>query len=543
MENNPFGSDPFEAPKSGAEKSDKDTKKEKKKSAAAETPVSAAKKDRAQHELARSIDKLPLFERDQKPAAETTADKKAETAGEQPLETLSPEEQQHIQQETAREHLAASEQAEPDVAEQRELADKFLEKVADGQDPEAAFAETVEVADLSETERAELFGTEAAPELPETVDAQPETTAEDGTIDTSDNTEGVVDWRSRSAAMPKPARGTAGGATPPPPLTPPTAGGSAAAAPRGGGGPATSTPLTPNSLPPKVETYYRDRSRAGDLLVIGLVGYLIGRRRGRIRTEKKLLPVQRKLEKQVKQLQEDLTYKERQLVAVKARRQLVEARPIVVPAERTQPGRSETRLGMKKPAPAERLGHMVIAAEAPRKTSERASAEKSSSIRSSFRAERVPDMSRSELLELSEKILVEGATLRSIYESRLIGERQLRYLVSEYLQGKDIRKDLRHEMVEHEIDFERDPILRDRVRSHLTSDSSAVGGLGAMLAKAGITTDDEQDPTLKRQIQKESARQETLRRKNHRQRVIADTALATAVVVLAVVVAILALGR
>lgn len=534
MENNPFSSGPFEAPKSGAEKSDKNTKKEKKKSVSVEAPVSAHKKDRAQRELARSIDKLPLFERDQK----TTA----ETAAEQPLDTLSPEEQQHIQQETARQHLAAGEQAEPDVAEQRELADEFLGKVAGGQDPETAFAETVEQADLSEAERTELLAG-AVPEPPEAADAQPEaTTEEDGTIDTSEDTEGVVNWRSKSTAAPKPARG-ASGLRPPPPPAPPVIGGSAAGGPRGSSGPTPPAPLTPNSLPPKVEAYYEQRDKARDLLLIGLVGYLIGRRRGRIRTEKKLLPVQRKLEKQVKQLQEDLTYKEKQLATVKARRQPVEARPAVVPAERTQPGRSETRLGMKKPAPAERLGHMVIAVEAPRKTGERASAEKSGSIRSSFRAEQVPDMNRNELLELSEKILVEGATLRSIYESRLIGERQLRYLVSEYLRGKDIRKDLRREMVEHEIDFERDPILRDRVRSRLTGGSNGTNGLSAMLAKAGITANDEQDPSLKRQIQKEAARQAALGRKNHRQRVIADTALATAVVVLAVVVAILALGR
>ena len=52
------------------------------------------------------------------------------------------------------------------------------------------------------------------------------------------------------------------------------------------------------------------------------------------------------------------------------------------------------------------------------------------------------------------------------------------------MQGKDIRSDLRKEMIEHEIDFERDPIMRDRVRSMVQS-SGAGSGLSQLLASAG----------------------------------------------------------
>ena len=550
MENNPFGSgpSPFEAPGAGAGKSDKDTEKEK---SSSKTPSwteklreAADEKEKASRKGERSADKpSPVERKDDKAEA---APAKTEAAAEQIPSELSLEERHHIQRETARDHLDTIEHADEETAEQLEPAAEFLQKVVDGQDVEEAFAETAAEAGLSEEEVPELIheapdlGTE--PESGEDIEAE----AEAGVIDTSEDTEGIVGWRNSQAGATAARSGSGGRGMPP--TTPPAQ----PMSPAGGASAPRSVPVappSPASLPPRVETYFVDRNAAADLLIGGFIGYLIGRRRGRIRTEKKLLPVQRKLEKQVKALQEDITYKERQLVQAKAEKrnmeQAAEVRPAgAAPAERTQPGRTETRLGMEKPARAERLGHIVVAVEAPRKTVERPqlTSEKTDSIRSSFRPEQVPDMSRNELLELSEKIIIEGASLRHIYESRLIGERQLRHLVSEYLQGKDIRKALRHEMIEREIDFERDPILRDRVRNHMAESKGNSGGLGEMLAKAGITTN-ETDPSFEHRLQKEAERREAQERKAHRQRVVADTALATAVVVLAVIVAILALQR
>lgn len=529
MENKPFNPATYEAPTTGAEKSDKDSKKEKKKTARVEAPVLDDKKQKAQRELVRSIDRLPLFERQK----EQPNDAKPEASAEQVVDELSKEEQKHVVRQTAHEHLAAIEQADPETAEELQPAAEFLQRVAEGTDVEEAFSEVASEAGLDEQEIAELM-VEEQPDDDIEMPPKEEPEAEDtGVIDTSSDTEGVVGWRSSSSSA------AGGGSTPPPsPPTSPASGPSA-------GGPAGGTPFggspnvvpTPNVLPPKAESYYQQRNKAGELLLIGLVGYLIGRRRGRIRTEKRLLPVQRKLEKQVKQLEQDITYKEQKLVAIHAERQRAGARPAAAPVERTQPGRTETRLGMEKPVRAERLGHMVIAAEAPRKAAERTPDAKANTLRQSVRAESVPAMSRNELLEVSEKIVIEGASLRRIYESNLIGEKQLRHLVSEYLQGKDIRKDLRREMVEHEIDFERDPILRDRVRSRLANNEG--GGLGEMLAKAGIA-DHEADPAFDHMVQRDQEQHQAAARKQKQQRVIVDVVLAATIVLLAVVVAILA---
>ena len=72
-------------------------------------------------------------------------------------------------------------------------------------------------------------------------------------------------------------------------------------------------------------------------------------------------------------------------------------------------------------------------------------------------------LSRAELLSISEHIGVETSSLRNVYETHLIGEHALRRLVAEYLQGGDVQMALRREIVEHEIDHERDPALRDAV--------------------------------------------------------------------------------
>lgn len=543
MENTPFGSGSYEAPDSGAEKPDKETKKDKKKKAPIEAPVASDKK-KSPEDVARSIHKLPLFERE--PEEKPKKPEVSDTGAEAPLESLSTEETEHITRETAREHLSAIEQADQPTAEQLQPAADFLERVADGQDVEEAFHQAAQEAGLSEEEIAELE--DAPEEAPEETVAHEEPAADPaaetiGDFDTAEDAEGTVSWRSASGTTSGAAASGSSGSTTPPPTPPTPPAGATPPPPRppvppiGPVAPGLATPNTaPNTLPAQANRYYVDRNKAGELLLIGFVGYLIGRRRGRIRAEKRLLPVQKKLEKQVKQLEQNITQKEQRLVAAVAEKRKAEARPVVTPVERTQPSRVETRLNVAKPVRAERLGHMVVAAEAPRRTN--APEKPKPAVDTKIKAEHVPDLSRNELLEVSDKIIVEGASLRRIYESRLIGEKQLRHLVREHLQGRDIRKDLRHEMVEHEIDFERDPILRDRVRSKLAA--SEGGGLGEMLAKAGITTD-EVDPAFEKRVEQEEARQAADARKRQRTRAVADSVMVTAIVGLAALVAYLVL--
>lgn len=81
-------------------------------------------------------------------------------------------------------------------------------------------------------------------------------------------------------------------------------------------------------------------------------------------------------------------------------------------------------------------------------------------------------ISRADLLELSGQAVVDGSTLRQAYETNLISEKALRRLVAEHLRGGDVRRALRRELVEHEKDFERDPLMRDK--PHVTASNSNV---------------------------------------------------------------------
>lgn len=74
----------------------------------------------------------------------------------------------------------------------------------------------------------------------------------------------------------------------------------------------------------------------------------------------------------------------------------------------------------------------------------------------------IETISRADLLDLSAKTLVDGSTLRKVYEASLITEKGLRRVLIEHLRGGDIKRALKRELVEREKDFERDPNIRDK---------------------------------------------------------------------------------
>lgn len=75
--------------------------------------------------------------------------------------------------------------------------------------------------------------------------------------------------------------------------------------------------------------------------------------------------------------------------------------------------------------------------------------------------QRLETLTRDQLLEMAEKVSIDGKSLRHAYEARVIGEKGLRRLLEEYERGGDMREALKREILEHQIDFERDPAMRD----------------------------------------------------------------------------------
>ena len=216
----------------------------------------------------------------------------------------------------------------------------------------------------------------------------------------------------------------------------------------------------------------------------GIIGYFIGHRRGRIKTERKLASVKKSLEKQVNKIDKEIKgheYTIRKLV--KQRAIIVTERPRTMNREMSPRPKSERKESLIPiPAAEIHIGRLVMS-EKPReaasreKKPERAPTTRETVNKKTIRPE---TMNHQEILKESEKIVIDGSSLREIYESQLVGEKGLRRLVSEHEHGGDLREALKREIVERQIDFERDPSMRDLAS---ISGSSVTGTGQATLAQ------------------------------------------------------------
>lgn len=230
---------------------------------------------------------------------------------------------------------------------------------------------------------------------------------------------------------------------------------------------------------------YRTNPNATYLLVGGLVGYFIGRRRGRIKTERQMKKVQLKLEKQIETAQSQIinqesevqrlardNYRQKFAKSETAAAEAATSRP--KPAVENQPKPIETRPTPVPEAPRAKLEANGQSA-APEKPAKAGSAESTA---------RLTDK---EVIDISSKVKVGETNLRQIYEARLVSEAGLRRLVYEHFGGNDIRRALAREFLAKELSYERDPMLRDKLpaelsqnaavatTAHFNSDDSAVG--------------------------------------------------------------------
>jgi hypothetical protein len=323
---------------------------------------------------------------------------------------------------------------------------------------------------------------------------------------------------------------------------------------------AANTLSNSNMIPVEDAMYHVRRAETRGLLVGGVFGYLIGRRRGRIKAEKRLLPIQKKLEKEAKGLRAEVmnqentireaTVREMRLRDAERSQKLLprsagERRPTAAELRRTPAPGAE--LLHAKNLPPQRIGHVLMTAQAERATRRTPVPEaqpktvEAAASKALSPEEQAETMTRNELLTLSEKIAVDGATLRQIYQTHLVGERGLRRIVTEYLRGGDIKRQLRRELVEREIDFERDPILRDRARSSISTGSGR-SVLDNLLIKAGAVSTAEATEQLA--IQKsQAAHEQAEAARRQQQRRMADISLVGTIVVLIALVIVLLLTR
>ncbi len=155
---------------------------------------------------------------------------------------------------------------------------------------------------------------------------------------------------------------------------------------------------------------------------------------------------------------------------------------------------------------------------------------------------RIDTLSRAELMQLGETIEINGSNLRHIYETHLIGERGLRRLVAEYVRGGDLPRALRREVLAHEMDFERDPVMRDLAPPAAAPVTSNHTALEKLLKEADVSMSSHGEQTAFSQA---STKYETAgaRQRQSRQYRVLDIALIATISFLTLLVILVLLAR
>lgn len=421
--------------------------------------------------------------KDKKPESATDS-AKAEKPAEN-IEALNPDEKSEVVSQLAaarKQELQTEAGTEPIDPAETEAVEAYLASVQAEGDIDAAYTSVVSQLENSDSPEPES----SPPELSSPAELNPliNSTA-------SQETEITLgpDPTPPTESMPAPLPTAAGGNLPPRPPEdlPPVIFDEGPSGPDRPEVPPVSTAETVIPLTAAIRS--ERQARTEGLVVGGIVGYLVGRRRGRIKTEKRLAPIQKKLEKQVKALQSELIVSE-SLVRQKVKERWI---PPAVTRSETSANQAPIRRSVAERSPSpvivppERIGHVVMIANANRETPRAPKPVRPDIVTARKQAE---SLSRDELLSISETITVEGTSLRKVYETQLVSEKGLRRLVAEHLRGGNITRALQTEIVEHEIDFERDPILRDKAHAS-GSDAAGKAALAAMLVSAGVSTADE----------------------------------------------------
>lgn len=450
-------------------------------------------------------------EKDQAPPEKLTSDEEKTVVGE-----IAKARSKDLEQELS--------SAEPDTAHEAEiLADAaFMEAVAEKM---ADGASIEEVLDDSEAEILEVLEIEPD-EIEETEPGLEDSPTEDEPNEyEEDESDPGASTPVASRTIPPVVPPVVPPIPPHPPVPPPPIPPLPGSGP--GPGPNIMAP-TPNIAPslPSYESHI-ERSRAGDLLLGGIVGYLIGRRRGRIRTEAKLMPVQKKLEGEVKDLQEKIALREKKI------RNLV-TNQITSQPEVGQPKiieRLTERIEKRAEARAEKDGESFDQEIEGRHSSEvhqdrterigRMVLPKAEAL-TPHETKSVENLTTAELLEVAERIQVEGVSVKEMYRAGRLDAVGLRRVVREFLAGRNYER-LLSDNLNAGLSPER---LRDQPGgASMTDQGGLQAGGAAAIASQGFESPRSSAPLTQAGLPEPAGHLITLGQREARQKRTAITAL------------------
>lgn len=207
---------------------------------------------------------------------------------------------------------------------------------------------------------------------------------------------------------------------------------------------------TATHAPATRETVFNRRRRGRDMLVGSVLGYIVGRRGGRKRTEKKLIPKIDKLEKQVGQLHDVITEREEKIR--KLTRHKVEQAPEKIPevlatavekrttktAKKEQQKRSET---LKSNPKVEKLGSFNLKSLEVFREKRLIDGHENSPKRKA-----VEIMTVEELLEKVDEVKIDGMYIVEAYKKGRIDAEALREVTKLYLRSGDFAQHFRREL-------------------------------------------------------------------------------------------------
>lgn len=437
--------------------------------------------------------KPSIFELDKARRPEKIKDDKKEKNKEPPLEKLAEDEEQFVADSVVKarkqEVKVELDGATPDTSAEQEalMGATFLEALEEEVENGTPVDEAL---DNAEQQTFDIAGFEAPVEEEAGTEPDPgsdneEALSNDAESD-SDTAEADEDDDSATIVTPPPPL------TPTPPVATPHAGGPGGGAgaygggaaggggahggagggvgggvpPFGAGGPGGGfgASRTPGVVIPSPDVMTGREHVGRYVLIGGIVGYLIGRRRGRIKTEKKLLPIQDKLEKQVTDLQQKIANREEKIRQV-MREQIV-TRPAVSErlvgrmqelqelkaAKKSSTEAVPEQSGQPRKHP-EQIGKFAMFGERPLRAEEHRNPE---------RTKPVELMTVPELLVIAEKLKIEDSTVGRLFETNRLSDEGLRGAVRAYLNGERYDRILKENLTspEKHLDYETDPLNR-----------------------------------------------------------------------------------